>query len=204
MNKKIITALVCLVSLSLLGACGNDNDGNQRVTSSVASSESLTVSSHPTSTSLKNTEFKISLDEAIAAFTDKHPNTAITKIELGTDFGQYKYKIKGIDETNEYELKVDATTKEISKEEQEPLDKDERNGVAKKEEGLDLTNVISPKKAIESAGTVANNKKITGNVTEWTLEKDNQRIVYGVKFEDGQNDTELKIDGINGKLIEVD
>ncbi len=45
--------------------------------------------------------------------------------------GNYFYQVEGVDDTNEFELKIDAETKETSEERTEKLDADEQNGVKK-------------------------------------------------------------------------
>lgn len=206
--KKGILGLICLVSIGFLGACDNETDDRDKSMKST-SSESLTVSSSSElqsadSINLANYTFKVSSDEAIAIFKAKHPDTTITKIQLDTDFGQYKYQVTGVDETMEYELKVDAETKDVTKEEQEALDNDELNGRAKQKDGLALDKVISVQKAIDAGVTAAKSKNVSGRVTEWTLENDNQQSVYEVKIMDGRQEIDVTINGIDGNVLEIE
>ena len=150
---------------------------------------------------LLNQEFKVSLDDAIQLFSKEHPDVAITSIEFDTNFGAYGYKIEGVDDAKEYELFIDADTKEISKQKEERLDSEDANGAARKNDALLLDNIISPQKAMEAAFSEANKQ---GDITEWKLSQEVQKTFYEVTIKNGSNETEVKIDSVSGDILQTE
>ncbi len=209
MKKKIFIGLVSIATVTVLGACGNGmtketstNTDNQATSNSkVASSTSESSLSTDTSASLLNQEFKVSLDESIQLFSTEHPDAAITSIEFDQNFGVHGYKIEGVDNSKEYELFIDANTKEVSREREELLDSEDANGVAKKNDALVLDNLISPQKAMEIAFSEMNKQ---GDITEWKLSQEVQTTFYEVIIRNGTNETEVKIDSISGNLLQTE
>ncbi|MBC9788205.1 MULTISPECIES: PepSY domain-containing protein [Carnobacterium] len=209
MNKKIVLGMISIATVALLGACGNGNtketstNNNNQATSSsqVASSTTESSPSTTSTSSLLNQEFKVSLDDAIQLFSKEHPDVAITSIEFDTNFGAYGYKIEGVDDAKEYELFIDADTKEISKQKEERLDSEDANGAARKNDALLLDNIISPQKAMEAAFSEANKQ---GDVTEWKLSQEVQKTFYEVTIKNGSNETEVKIDSVSGDILQTE
>lgn len=52
---------------------------------------------------------KISRDEAIQVFAGEYPSANLDEFELDSENGVYYYEMSGFDETNEYEMKINAT-----------------------------------------------------------------------------------------------
>ena len=140
MKHEKTPILFGIAALGLLAGCTQNNTGNsepaQNSSSSTAvASSSETTSSQATGSSSSSAAIAngglptVTVEEAIQIFQDKYPDAAITSIDLDTSFGNYFYQVEGVDDTNEFELKIDAETKETSEERTEKLDADEQNGV---------------------------------------------------------------------------
>lgn len=209
MNKKIIIGIVSIATVAVLGACGNGNtkdtstNTNNQATSSSQATTSTSENTPNTSSasSLLNKEFKVSLDDAIQVFSNEHPDVAITSIEFDTNFGTYGYKIEGVDDSNEYELFINADTKEVSKQREERLDSEDANGVARKNDALALDKIISPQKAMEAAFSEVNKQ---GDITEWKLSQEVQKTFYEIKIKNGSNETEVKVDSVSGTVLQTE
>ncbi len=95
------------------GTSGNTSSSSEQRSSQVSdsstkastSSSSQTKSSSEAST---QSDIKVSAARAIELFQDKYPDTAITSLELDSDWGSYFYKIEGVDDQKEYEARIDA------------------------------------------------------------------------------------------------
>ena len=75
----------------------------------------------------------MSAARAIELFQDKYPgNTAITSLELDSDWGSYFYKIEGVDDQKRIRSKIDAQNEKMETENPGTLDRDEQNGQKKK------------------------------------------------------------------------
>ncbi len=85
------------------GTSGNTSSSSEQRSSQVSdsstkastSSSSQTKSSSEAST---QSDIKVSAARAIELFQDKYPDTAITSLELDSDWGSYFYKIEGVDD----------------------------------------------------------------------------------------------------------
>ncbi len=142
----------------------------------------------------------MTVEEAIQIFQDKYPDAAITSIDLDTSFGNYFYQVEGVDDTNEFELKIDAETKETSEERTEKLDADEQNGVKKDADQLDLTNLLS----LEEISDIAVKEAGGGQATDWSLDKEMNVTYWEVKVEDGNKQTDVKINAQTGEVLETE
>lgn len=232
MKKKIVFGMISIVTVSLLGACkigdtngqltnNNHTKSSSPIVSSASKNSSSTienikdsskndkdkevVSSASESNSsiiydLINQEFEVSLDDAIQLVLDEHPDVVITSIEFNKNLGAYGYEIEAVDDVKEFELFIDANTKEIKKQKEELLDFEDRNGIAKKNDVLLLDNIISPEQAMEIAYSEVNKK---GEVTEWELSKKNHNVYYEVIIKNNSNETEVKIDSVNGYILQT-
>lgn len=177
MNKKIVTGIVCLAGVGLLASCDNDATAD-----------------------ISKETFKISLNEAVEIFEEKHPNAAITSINFDKDFGEYRYDIEGVDNSKEYEISVDATSKDL-KEKEEKLDREDANGQKERNEALNLEKIISPQEAMKAALAEMNNK---GNAVEWSIEQELQNTYYSVQVKDGRTETEVNVSATDGKILSVE
>ncbi|MDT2645967.1 PepSY domain-containing protein [Enterococcus dongliensis] len=124
MKKIIIVGLSAVVLVGLAG-CGSNSDDSSGSSSTQKTSQSVKVSSEGET----RADVNVSVADAIKAYQEAYPDSDITSIDLETSLGKYLYKIEGVDDDKEYELRVDANTKAVSKEREENLDAEDRNGV---------------------------------------------------------------------------
>lgn len=192
--KKIIVLALSGVLLGGLAGCGTDSDDSANSSSTTQKTSQSQTSSEAT------TDFKVSVADAIKAYQEAYPDSDITSIDLETSFGNYLYKIEGVDDSKEYEIQVDADTKEVSKEREEALDTEEQDGVKRKEDKLDLENLLS----VEKVADIATKQVGSGKATDWSLDKDMGTAYWEVKVEDGHKETEVKIDAKSGKVLETE
>lgn len=188
--KKIIIFGLTIGFLGILAGCrSNSTDSANSSTSQTTSSQSKTSSEE---------SFKVSVDEAIKAYQDAYPDSDITSLELESSLGKYVYKIEGVDDEKEYEMTVNADTKDVSKEKEETLDAEDKGGVKRKEDKLDLDKLLS----VEKVSDLAIAHVGSGKATEWSLDKDLGTTYWEVKVKDGQKETKVKVDAQSGKILE--
>lgn len=183
-------------SLGLLAGCSSNN---QDAASSSSSSE--TSSSEVSKTSQKSVlddKVKVSVNQAIQVYQDAYPDTDITSIELDSTLGKYYYEVEGVDDDNEYSLRVNASDKAVSQKKQEQLDNDEDNGTKRSDDKLNLNNLISVKRAANIAEKAAG----SGNASEWSLDKDMDTTYWDVQVKDGSKQVEVKVNAQTGKVLE--
>lgn len=141
----------------------------------------------------KYNEIKLSATEAYNTFLDKKIDSKVEKVELDYDANLYYYKIEGSDDANYYEMKIDAVTGEIVKEE-----KDNKDDVDA-EISLDYVKKVDEfvQKSLDEDG--ANIISL-----EWDLEMENGRpeLEIEIKREDGE--IEYTYDVETGELLEKD
>ncbi len=214
MNKKIIVATVGLGVL--LAGCTSNNKSletngqskastevSQTITFDSSTSESsntkTTASSNKTTNATKNqVQVKVSLEEAVKAYQEAYPNTAITSLDLDPSFGTYYYEIKGVDDSKEYEVKINAETGELKKEREETLDREDQNGVEKANEALDLNNL----KSMDDISKIAVDSFGEGQAIEWSLERELSTTYWEVKVQSGNQEMSVKINAQTGDVLE--
>ena len=190
MKKVIILGL----SVALLGGLAGCNSDSEESISSSSTSKQTSQTSKSQSSSQKNTNFKVSVEDAIKEYQKEYPDSDITSIDLETSFGNYFYKIEGVDDNKEYEVRVDADTKKVSKEREEELDMED------KEDKLNIENLLS----IEKVSEIATENVGSGKATDWSLDKDMGTTYWEVKVIDGQKETEVKINAQSGEVLETE
>lgn len=211
---KKTTIVMGIAFVGLLAGCSqnNPNSSSQSVESSTEQSTTTTTSSAVSSTAASTTNTadsttntagelpSVTVEEAIKVFQDKYPDAAITALELDTTFGNYFYKIEGVDDANEYEMTVDAETKAVSGERTEALDADEQNGVKKAEDQLTITDLLS----LAEISDIAVKEVGSGEATDWDLDKEMDITYWEVKVQDGNTQTNVKINAQTGEVLETE
>lgn len=194
------------LSALLLAGCGEDTkqeEGKATVVenSTGASSEqtlpntSETVQNTPeTSTKQDTLNTTVSLKDAVAVFQSKHPEAQIHSVELDSKFGSLQYDITGLDSSYEYEMRIDANSKEILE--------DRSEAEREIESFLDFTTIVDPADAIQNAST---NSQVTGlSPTSWKLETENGTPNYSIKYEKDFSEVEVYINASTGELMGVE
>ncbi|MFO3665673.1 PepSY domain-containing protein [Anaerococcus sp. ENR0831] len=141
---------------------------------------------------IEEEEFAISLDDAVAKFKEAFDDDSIeiSSIELDEDDGKYTYDIEGFKENKEYEASIDAESGEVlAKEEENDDDNDDMDD----DVAIDFTKIISPKEAMAKA--LENN---TGYVKSYEIDHDDDRIVYEIDIEDGDD---VELDAESGDIL---
>ena len=197
MKKKTwITIGLMSLSAAVLVGCTTTTDN----TTNRSSTTIMSTTTSDGNTSLDSTEnamTTMSWQDAVAVFQEKFPETSITSISFDTSFGKWYYNIEGINETTEFELRIDPATGETSREEQQTLDKDEQNAAYRESEALDLEGVIS----IEEASQIALDAVGSGEVTDLDLERELSVTYWKVTIEDGRKEYEVSIDARTKEVL---
>lgn len=203
MKKILLTGCTLL----LLSACGSNEQTNDSGTTNDAPTGSTKVETHTNTTNTGNSSKQtkqlstddirnpeVSLTDAVTIFQQAHPEASIHSVDLDSNSGKVKYEISGQDATNEYEMEIDATTKEVMK------DKSEREN--DQEGSLDFNKILSPVEAIELASNVeqANGYSLTG----WSLEADDGIQKYNIEFKNGNSEIDVDLNAVDGSVIHVD
>ena len=197
MKKKTwITIGLMSLSAAVLVGCTTTTDN----TTNQSSTTIMSTTTSDGNTSLDSTEnamTTMSWQDAVAVFQEKFPDTSITSISFDTSFGTWYYNIEGINETTEFELRIDPATGETSREEQQTLDKDEQNAAYRESEALDLEGVIS----IEEASQIALDAVGSGEVTDLDLERELSVTYWKVTIEDRRKEYEVSIDARTKEVL---
>ncbi|MDT0017307.1 PepSY domain-containing protein [Listeria swaminathanii] len=197
MYKKLATVGMAVLLVGALSACGSNGDkdtssnNNSQETTSSKSSNNESSSSD----SLQNKSFDMSYEDAVNAFKDKHSDAEISSVELEKNLGKYVYKVDGISNDNEYEMKFNAETKEQLSDETDRLDQEDAGGVEKENEKLSLDGIKTPKEAMDKAVT-----EQAGDVTSWKIERELDTTYYEVTVKQDNKKYEIKL---NAKTLDV-
>lgn len=193
-----------VVSFGLTGCVTNNkalettpNSSMTYETNTALSSEQQTSAVQSEATTQK-TNIKVTVEQAIKEYQAIYPEKEITSLELDSSFGKYVYEIKGVDDATEYSVEINAQTGEVKKEREEALDNDEKNGVKKQNEALDLTNL----KSIEEISALAEKTAGSGEAIEWSLERELSITYWEVKVVEGTKEISVKIDAQTDEILE--
>lgn len=138
----------------------------------------------------------VSLPEAVALFTETHPQATIHSVELDSSWGKLQYEISGLDESNEYEMHIDGETKNVIKD----LTESERET----KNTLDFSAIIDPATAIKTASESPELTEMSP--TSWELEADDGIQRYTIQYEQGAQEAEAYVNALSGEMysIEID
>ncbi|EGC8555646.1 PepSY domain-containing protein [Listeria monocytogenes] len=196
MYKKLATVGVAVLLVGALSACSfNDDKDTSSNNSKNETTSSKSSNNESSSDSLQNKSFDMSYEDAINAFKDKHSDAEISSVELEKSLGKYVYKVDGISNDNEYEMKFDAETKEQLCDETDRLDREDAGGVEKENEKIDLNGIKTPKEAMDKAVS-----EQSGDVTSWKIERELDTTYYEVTVKQDSNKYEIKL---NAKTLDV-
>ncbi|MHC5227318.1 PepSY domain-containing protein [Enterococcus sp. LJL99] len=194
--KKIIFGMTILTTVMVFAGCSTNK--KEKATESTSQVKQEITTSSESSSVNQNDSIAISLDQALATYDEQYPNTTIVSLELEKSFGNYYYKIEGVDNSKEYEISINATDGTLKKEREEALDLDEQNGAKKKADAIDTKNLLS----IKEISQLAEKEIGKGKATEWKLEQELGVTYWEVKVVDGLNDYEVKINAKTGEILE--
>lgn len=207
LNKKLIVTSYLVLALSLT-ACNSDKnveekpvappiEDNSNVDNDTTTIKDTTDTniSRPSSKDnlVKYEEIKLTATEAYNIFLEKKPGAKVEKVELDYDNNVYYYKIEGSDSKDYYEMKIDAVTGDIAKDEKDTKSDEDA------EVSLDYVKKVDEylKKAIEDSGE--------GFISlEWDLEVENGRPELEIEIDRETNEIEYTYDLETGELLEKD
>lgn len=190
---------VSFASLMLVG-CGSNNSSKSSQSSS--SSESVSSSSSQSTASQSANDVsgvKISVATAIKTYQQTFAKSEITDLSVERELGRFRYEVEGADDSREYTLKLDANTGKVISKQTERLDADEANGV-KRQEALDLNNLIGLTRAVKIAQPKAKDQ----TATEASIDKESERTAWEIQFEKQGQETQVKLDAQSGRVISVE
>ncbi|NMS90052.1 PepSY domain-containing protein [Clostridioides difficile] len=202
MCKKTYLLVVSILVAGLLTACsGNpttDSGQAQDNTKKETNASNNDLKDEKKNTNLSEQDFKVPYTNAVSIFKDKYKDADIVDLSLERDLNKFVYTVEGVDDNNEYKMKIDANTKDVLQDKTEKLDSEDLNGVARKEK-LDLNDIITPQKAMEIAL-----KEQNGMVKEWSLDKDLDVTFYKIRIDKDKNEYDIKVDSKKGTILEVE
>ncbi|MGX9758604.1 PepSY domain-containing protein [Clostridioides difficile] len=202
MCKKLYLLVASILIAGLLTACsGNSNSGQAPQngnTKKETNASNNDLKDGKIDESLIKQDFKVPYTDAINMFKDKYKDADIVDLSLESDLNKYVYTVEGVDDNNEYKMKIDANTKDVLEDKTEKLDSEDLNGKARKEK-LDLNDIITPQKAMEIAL-----KEQDGIVKEWSLDKNLDVTFYKIRIDKDKNEYDIKVDSKKGTILEVE
>jgi len=206
--KKICIALL---SIFILSGCSNNqtNDATKKSSQTIENTNTSISSSTTSQSSNQDTSSQASSDQGISSITmtideakkiyeKEYPSTSITAIDVDSSFGTYYFKVDGVDDNKEYELKINTSNSEIFKEREETLDKDEQNGVKKTNEAIDFSKLKTLKEIIDLAEPLFEG----ATATDADLEKEVGVTYWDITLKKGTQEMEVKIDAVDGTILE--
>ena len=200
--KKMMIVGLGVTLLGVMVGCGQKAI-QQPVTETSKTEVVTSTSSETNSSSQKETTNGtskvnvMSVEDVIAQYQKTYPDSDITSIQLENERRGFVYKVEGVDDNKEYEIKIDAVTKEVYQDKSENLDKDEKNGIKREEDKLDLEGILS----IDEATKIAEEEAGTGQAIEWDLDRELNVTYWEVTVKDGNNKVQVKLDGKTGEVL---
>ena len=140
-------------------------------------------------------DIKVDQQAAIDKFHQKYKGKQINEVELEADHGQYVYKVKGFDKTNEYKVKVNSKDGKVISNKKEKLEAGEKKYQ------------LAPEKAISraEASSIAEKAAKKGSSVEWKLEQTGKdKSVWEVKVASGSQEKEVTINASSKKVLSVE
>ena len=202
MKKKLLVGLSTLMLVTLVG-CGQKAI-EKPVTDSKNSTEVVVKESSSAAKEepvIDSKQVKIaSIEEVISIYEKQFPNTDITSIQLEKEMTGFVYQVEGVDDDNEYEMKINAETLDTVKDRTEKLDRDEQGGIKREADKLDLSGIIS----LDEATQLAEKKSGAGQAVEWDLDRELGTTYWEVTIQDGNKETQIKLDAKTGDVLQVE
>lgn len=196
---KKLTITGC--TLLLLAGCGTNTANmdmtNQPNTTNGRNASNFTnINNEPglIESNFNITNPAVSLSEAVKTFNEAFPDAKIESIDLEIGFGRLYYDIDGFDSMKEYEVKIDATTKELNVYEVET--KKYTDAV------LNLSDILEPAQAIDIASQISEVQGLTP--IGWSLEAEYGMQIYTVEYRDNYTEIEVTLNALTGEILEVE
>ncbi|AYW45720.1 PepSY domain-containing protein [Tetragenococcus koreensis] len=199
-NSSTQTTTTTQTTQSTSSAMSSETTESQTEQSTSTSSQTeQSTSQSGESAAYDQDEISVTVADAIQIYQDELPDTDITEINLDRSNGKYYYEVEGLDDDTEYEMRIDAKTEDAEKQEEETLDPNEQDGKKREQDKVDLSDLLS----IQEAATIATDEAGGGRAIDWSLDKELKITYWEVEVEDGQNETEVKINAQTGEVLET-
>nr|WP_263313970.1 PepSY domain-containing protein [Mammaliicoccus sp. Marseille-Q6498] len=170
------------VSALLLTACGNSSSESNSSTKSESSKASNQV--------IKVDKIKTSPEDAIKKAQKEYSGQSLKGISYEKSNGEWAYKIDQQKNGEESEVLIEDKGQKVINKETEKEDSVNNN------EAFKYSDAIDYKKAIKNG-----QKEFDGDVKEWSLSKDDGKLVYDLDLQKGKTKHEITIDAKNGKVL---
>lgn len=199
-TKLMALAVVSITTLAIMTGCQSKGDNGSTTKPSTTISSTTKESRSAEATPNAFPSLAVSLADAISLYQETYPDSDITSIDLDSSLQNWYYSIEGVNDTTEFELRIDATTKDIDNKKEEQLDKEDSNGLKRQKDKLDLTKLAT----LEEISAIAQEQMPTGEVTDWELDKELDTTYWNVTIKDGTNEMEVKINAQTKEVIETE
>ena len=171
---KLKSLAVLSMSAVVLTACGNDTPKDE------------------TKSTESNTNQDTNTTKDVIALKDvkTSPEDAVKKAEETYKGQKLAYKVTQQKSGEESEVLVaDKNKKVINK-------KTEKEDTVNENDNFKYSDAIDYKKAIKEG-----QKEFDGDIKEWSLEKDDGKLVYNIDLKKGNKKQEVTVDAKNGKVL---
>lgn len=207
LRKKLILTSYLVLAISLIACASGDVTDNTTPKEDVQKDDNIkdneinddkiivdSTDSSNTGTVEKYEQISVTADDAYNTFLEQYPNAKVNKVALDYDDNRYYYKLEGSDDEKEYEMEVDAQSREVLKVKQDDRDDDYMKELTL-EDIYKIDDIV--KKVIEQ-------EKSGFDSIEWELEVEDEKHVLEIEVEKDNNDVEYIYDLYTGELLEKD
>lgn len=145
----------------------------------------------------------LSTEEAQAKLQEEYQGT-IKELELDEEGNKlyYEAEIIGVDHDQEYEVKMDAETGEIVKEQVEGIELEEKQSGENAGNKNDAAPSQHPDYFIDARHAIdIATEAFGGTVVKYELDRDDGRMIYELELYNHQQEAEMDIDAKTGKIL---
>lgn len=181
---KLKSLAVLSASVMVLAACGNGESNEGKKSSNSDDSKQTTEEV------IALNDINTKPEDAIKKAKDEYSGQDLTEIAYEKSNGDWVYKISQQKTGEESEVTV-------ADKDQKVLDKsDEKEDSVDKQDSFNYDDAIDYKEAINKA-----KDKFDGDIKEWSLDKDDGKLVYNMDLQKDNTKHEITVDAKNGKVL---
>ena len=188
-KSKFFIFLLAALSLVLVGCSTNNGVDDDNNTPPVVEDDNGEEDSDQDQQAITEVD-------AYDIFIEKYDGAKVYQVQYDGGYREDYYKVEGSDSENEYELKLRKDSGEEVDADKELFDDVEDDIEITKADVEKISSLIDKAKNEASANAT---------VEEWTLETDDNRLVFEIEFEEeGLSDLEITYDFESEEVIEKD
>lgn len=176
---------VLSMSALVLAACGNN-----AAKEDTKSSDSNNSNTNTTKQVIALDDIKTSPNEAVKKAQDTYKGQDLKEISFEKSNGDWTYKIAQQKTGEESEVIIADKDKKIINKSTEKEDSVDKNDNFKYSDAIDY------KKAIKKG-----QKEFDGDIKEWSLDKDDGKLVYNMDLKKGNTKHEITVDAKSGEVL---